>query len=232
MVALNRYSSTWNIEKEESLRRLTAQKLPLAVIAETLGATSVSAVGSKMLRMGISRGLIQEWGTDREDALRTLIADPRGLSAREIAKELGGGASRNGIIGKIRRLGLKLPGARGSEISNEAKQKRSERLKVEYRTREHKPRVVRRSTPDEIARRREAAIEHRLRLMAVEIVDLTPEQSSSAVNFFDLTKKSCRWPISGDARELSDMKFCGVTAAEGCSYCGSHKRMAYRQPRL
>jgi GcrA cell cycle regulator len=49
-----------------------------------------------------------EWSDERIAALRRLLADPRGLTARQIARELGG-VSRRAVIGKARRLGLPLP---------------------------------------------------------------------------------------------------------------------------
>ncbi|MBE7216994.1 MAG: GcrA cell cycle regulator, partial [Caulobacteraceae bacterium] len=44
------------------------------------------------------------WTDDRVDSLRKLWLD--GLSASQIAKQLGGGVTRNAVIGKVHRLGL------------------------------------------------------------------------------------------------------------------------------
>lgn len=44
------------------------------------------------------------WTEDRVATLRRLWAD--GLSASQIARELGSGVTRNAVIGKLHRLGL------------------------------------------------------------------------------------------------------------------------------
>ncbi|NBU29555.1 MAG: GcrA cell cycle regulator, partial [Caulobacteraceae bacterium] len=44
------------------------------------------------------------WTDERVNTLRTLWAE--GLSASQIAKQLGGGVTRNAVIGKVHRLGL------------------------------------------------------------------------------------------------------------------------------
>ena len=44
------------------------------------------------------------WTDDRVESLRKLWLD--GLSASQIAKHLGGGLTRNAVIGKVHRLGL------------------------------------------------------------------------------------------------------------------------------
>ena len=44
------------------------------------------------------------WTEDRVDVLKRLWLE--GLSASQIAKQLGGGVTRNAVIGKVHRLGL------------------------------------------------------------------------------------------------------------------------------
>ena len=50
----------------------------------------------------------RKWPDERVAKLRLLIND--GLSASKIAKALGGGVTRNAVIGKLRRLSLSTPG--------------------------------------------------------------------------------------------------------------------------
>ena len=45
-----------------------------------------------------------QWSDDRVEKLKRLWAD--GLSASQIAAQLGGGVSRNAVIGKVHRLNL------------------------------------------------------------------------------------------------------------------------------
>jgi len=48
------------------------------------------------------------WTPERVEMLQELL--PTGLSSAEIARKLGGGLSRNAVIGKRNRLGLSAPG--------------------------------------------------------------------------------------------------------------------------
>lgn len=43
------------------------------------------------------------------------------------------------------------------------------------------------------------------------------------IKFGELTERYCRWPI-GEGRPF---EYCGADKAEGCSYCSTHKAMAY-----
>jgi GcrA cell cycle regulator len=48
------------------------------------------------------------------------------------------------------------------------------------------------------------------------------------LRFEDIREFACRWPL-GDPRS-GDFAYCGLTPAEGQSYCAGHCRMAYRPP--
>src|SRR5579875_4115970 len=52
----------------------------------------------------IGGGAQMSWTDDRVDVLKKLWLD--GFSASQIAKQLGGGLTRNAVIGKVHRLGL------------------------------------------------------------------------------------------------------------------------------
>lgn len=53
------------------------------------------------------------WTDERLERLPLLLRD--GNSAAQIARQLGGGLTRNAVIGKVHRLGLKLPRAEPSD---------------------------------------------------------------------------------------------------------------------
>ena len=59
----------------------------------------------------MANGHTNGWSTDREDRLRALVLD--GLTATRIGAEIG--LSRNAVIGKIDRLGLRLLGGLGRQ---------------------------------------------------------------------------------------------------------------------
>jgi len=69
------------------------------------------------------------WTEDRIDALRKLWDD--GLSASQIAKELGEGVTRNAVIGKAHRLGLK---SRPSPVKTDKEKKKAAPKKVVKKT--------------------------------------------------------------------------------------------------
>ena len=59
----------------------------------------------------MAKGRTNGWSTDREDRLRALVLD--GLTAAMIGAEIG--VTRNAVIGKIDRLGLRLLGGLGRQ---------------------------------------------------------------------------------------------------------------------
>lgn len=59
----------------------------------------------------MAKGRTNRWSTDREDRLRALVLD--GLTAAMIGAEIG--VTRNAVIGKIDRLGLRLLGGLGRQ---------------------------------------------------------------------------------------------------------------------
>lgn len=59
----------------------------------------------------MAKGRTNRWSTDQEDRLRALVLD--GLTAAMIGAEIG--VTRNAVIGKIDRLGLRLLGGLGRQ---------------------------------------------------------------------------------------------------------------------
>ena len=49
-------------------------------------------------------------------------------------------------------------------------------------------------------------------------------KSRKGVRLFDLTLRSCRWPLGG-AWEHTEF-FCGEPTVPGCSWCKEHKKRA------
>lgn len=151
------------------------------------------------------------WTDERCDLLRELV--PTGLSCSAIAVRMGG-MTRNAIIGKIHRLGLKGPPRVVSEASPEQREKwrrarantRRKDQRQEYQIRLHSaaPEVVEAPLPDPDP-------------------DVIPP---TACSLLDLTTETCRWPF-GDPG-TSGFAFCGGPTIDGLAYCVGHCRMAYR----
>lgn len=150
------------------------------------------------------------WTEERIAQLTKLWTD--GKSCSVIAGIMGGGISRNSVIGKVNRL--KLPprlvlayhhSPRGDRIPPPPRpQSRSNMLKV-VRAKRAQPKTKPpefNPSPEDIA-----------------IGAWEPIQGSAPVTFMDLGAGMCRWPI-GDAKPYL---FCGLKVAEGKSYCPTHQ---------
>ncbi len=152
-----------------------------------------------------------DWSDDRIDALKKLWAE--GLSGNQIANRLGGGVSRNAVIGKLHRLGLSGRG------TGTAKTMRDALRKVPV---SQLPRVDR--TPS----RPKPAMPAMPRLVAEPVAEPVAEvwvPHELRKGLLDLEDGDCRWPI-GDPRS-DDFHFCGHRKVAGMSYCAMHAARAY-----
>ena len=156
------------------------------------------------------------WTEDRVGALKKLWLE--GQSASQIAKTLGGGVTRNAVIGKVHRLGLSGRAAP------------SQPARTTFRP--ARPRAAAPAAPVQApsAPRRIEAVAPRPIVAAAPQASVptpAPELAGTAT-VLTLGAHMCKWPI-GDpsSREFS---FCGRRASEGV-YCGEHARVAY-QPQV
>lgn len=140
------------------------------------------------------------WTEERVEMLKRLVAE--GLPCSQIAGELGG-LTRNAVIGKIHRLGL---------VSLN---------KPSVPARPRTPRKHRARTYGFSLKRVAEARKARPALEAAW------KPSGEPVAFFDLMAHHCRWPMSGEGR---NMQFCGNSALLPLPYCPRHCRASYTQP--
>lgn len=141
------------------------------------------------------------WTDERVETLKKLWLD--GLSASQIAKQLGGGVTRNAVIGKVHRLGL----------SGRAAPSKPARTVV---------RVARpRPSPAPVAPRR-PSVPAVAAAPAPTVVARREEPGSATV--LTLGVHMCKWPI-GDPSSR-DFTFCG-RGTDG-TYCAEHARVAYQ----
>ncbi|PWE18833.1 GcrA cell cycle regulator [Marinicauda salina] len=148
------------------------------------------------------------WTEERVETLKKLWAE--GLSASQIAKELGG-VTRNAVIGKVHRLGL----------SGRAAPSRPTRRVVS------KPAAKPRRTPNAPARSKPAAAKSAPapapRPAPVEAARLPNGEYATVLT---LRESMCKWPI-GDPADAT-FRFCGRKASPGGAYCEAHAEMAYQ----
>ena len=152
------------------------------------------------------------WSDDRVELLARLWAE--GLSASQIAAQLGGGVTRNAVIGKVHRLGLSGRAKSGQSAAQRPAKPRapaSPPPAAEWT----------RSTPQSPAGQEasRSAVE-RVREQDIAI------PVSARVSILDLRDSMCRWPL-GDPTS-PDFGFCGGKAATGLPYCSAHCRIAFQ----
>jgi len=152
---------------------------------------------------------MRTWDDDRVAALKQLWAD--GLSASQIAAELGGGISRNAVVGKVHRLRLagrmRHDPAGGGVVRERKKRKRKAafcRLSLEGGA--------------QIAAAEFAAIE----ASAVTDAEIPEAQR---LTLLELRDGACRWPIGHPGS--ADFFFCGGEAVADKPYCAGHCARAY-----
>ena len=159
------------------------------------------------------------WTAEAVEDLKKLAL--AGKSASHIAAELGVG-SRNAVIGKASRIGIKLSGGGRRAISGAAPASagRSQWASARYarpNADDQGARAVVARTLPPVAGRGAAWT-----LGDVEIGEMR------RLRFEEIRESACRWPL-GDPRS-GDFAYCGLEPVEGQSYCAGHCRMAYRPP--
>jgi GcrA cell cycle regulator len=150
-----------------------------------------------------------------EDLKRLALA---GKSASRIAAELGG--SRNAVIGKASRIGIKLNGG-GGRLTSGAAPGRAGR--PQWATARYAPPNADRGAHG-VAARGLSPVEGRGAWTFGE----AEIGAMRRLRFEDIREAACRWPL-GDPRS-GEFAYCGLTRAKGQSYCAGHCRMAYRPP--
>ncbi len=146
------------------------------------------------------------WTDERVETLKKLWTE--GLSASQIAKEMGEGVTRNAIIGKVHRL----------KLSGRATPSRPPRPRAKPAP---KPRVTTAAprTTTAPAPTREAPI-------APPPLEPTPLPSGEFATVLTLTNHICKWPI-GDPTS-HDFRFCGRKSKAASPYCDAHASQAYQ----
>jgi GcrA cell cycle regulator len=139
------------------------------------------------------------WTAEAVEVLKNLAL--AGRSASVIAATLGA-ASRNAVIGKANRIGIRLNG--DGRASTSDRPARGGRGSFPAHTR---------------APNRKAA----WAFAEAEV------QEMRRVGFEDIHEFVCRWPLGDPMSE--DFVYCGLKAATGHSYCAGHCRLAYQPPK-
>ena len=162
------------------------------------------------------------WPLERVAQLLRLWVN--GDSAEAIAAEMGGGLTRNSILGKIHRLRQKLGlGAVPSRTRDQHTPTRPTRSKKsKEQTAEPKSAPSPRKGKTMPHQDTPAPTQAETTLTeAANVLARTPWPDA----IMALRAHHCRWPF-GDPRR-SNFRFCGAKAEPNRPYCAAHNRMAY-----
>lgn len=171
------------------------------------------------------------WTDERVELLKKLWME--GLSASQIAGELGDGVTRNAVIGKVHRLKLS---ARAKPTNTTPRARPAAR-----------PAARRIASPSSgmshaSAKPRPASMP-RPQVMGATALAMAPDMDTDLyvapatqelfipedkrLNLLQLNEHTCKWPI-GDPL-TKDFYFCGQHSLETGPYCEFHSRRAYHQ---
>jgi GcrA cell cycle regulator len=153
------------------------------------------------------------WPPERVELLKQLWAD--GLTASQVAAQLGGGISRNAVIGKVHRLGLS-----GRQPPTHAASPRPRRPRQPSSPGRSGPAAMAAAAPKPDYRPQPRPEPEP---QPIRLVDIP---KSERVTILMLTDKTCRWPL-GDPGD-PDFCFCGLTPKPGVPYCEYHASLAYQ----
>ena len=168
------------------------------------------------------------WTDERVERLSRLWLE--GLSASQIAADLGEGVSRNAVIGKVHRLGLS---GRSTSPSSEA-------AIVEIEMQAEPAFVADSSTAamdvGQIDEEEDLPIDLPIEIeaapvpLAIDLSALRPRDAAlpqpGRVTMLELGATMCRWPL-GDPTS-AEFRFCGCRATSGLPYCPEHARVAFQ----
>jgi GcrA cell cycle regulator len=154
------------------------------------------------------------WTDERLELLKKLWSE--GLSASQIAAEIGGGMTRNAVLGKSHRLGLVRNTSSGTSAP---------------RSRKESPAPGKIPTP-------RPSVRHGLTPMISTASQPPNEQAGTAslpeeitsppqegLTIMDLREGMCRWPLGDPTRP--EFRYCGAHAIAGLPYCSHHAQIAY-----
>jgi GcrA cell cycle regulator len=155
------------------------------------------------------------WTDERVDHLKKMWLD--GLSASQIANELGHNITRNAVIGKVHRLGL----SGRVKSPNPAPTRIRTKTRAEEETRGHSP--ISHGNLALAAETRPAPAPAPRAAHTHVVIPM-----SERVTIMELRECMCRWPL-GDPSN-AEFRYCGakMQAGAGGPYCTYHARIAYQ----
>ena len=159
------------------------------------------------------------WTKERIERLKELWGE--GLSASQIAAELGGDVSRNAVISKAHRLGIDHGAPKGTSTPRPRRPRPPDPAPLVEPTSHDDPPPTSVPTNPVAAHGPDAAPPAPLPLREGAVVP-----QSDGVTIMELREGVCRWPL-GDPT-TPEFRYCGARAVEGLPYCAHHAQVAYQ----
>ncbi|MCP8941081.1 GcrA cell cycle regulator [Alsobacter sp. SYSU M60028] len=166
------------------------------------------------------------WTDERVELLKRLWN--QGLSASQIAGELGAGVTRNAVIGKVHRLGLS--GRAKSPAPAAARPRKATRAPSHPMSHgAHQGGGGGGGVRGNLALSSKPAVAPSPMVYVAptprpEVEVVVP--MSERVTIMELRESMCRWP-HGDPTS-PEFRFCGAKSPPGTPYCGYHAQIAYQ----
>jgi GcrA cell cycle regulator len=171
------------------------------------------------------RGVVRIMGWTEQQIQMLKEMWGNGYSASEIAGRIGGGLSRNAIIGKAHRLKLSA-GLSAAKIGPAAGHRVPAAQNMSANVKSSRKRVMLRPLP---------VLPVPPSTTVTKIVSKESFRSLDSINGIKRSEgvavtrageRQCRWPV-GDPRS-PDFRFCGCQVYESLPYCIDHARVAYQ----
>lgn len=156
------------------------------------------------------------WSDESIAELKRLWCDQgvsASIAAQLLSEKFGGYLTRNSIIGKANRLGIKQP-EKNIYIEDRKKKEKSV-VKQSLTTQPAKIVVKKIDAPPSLP---------------VEHVPVDTPDVAKRIGLLDLRETTCRFPI-GDPRH-EGFGYCGAESSVGKPYCAYHSRIAYEKPTI
>ncbi|WP_370931684.1 GcrA family cell cycle regulator [Bartonella sp. DGB1] len=159
------------------------------------------------------------WTPERVKLLERLWKE--GFTASQIAAQLGGGVSRNAVIGKVYRLKLS-----NRVKANDTEENIEQSLEAEENLSPEQTVDSVESSCDEMNLAEENAefppLDENLN------IDVNKEYAPQMkrLNLLQLTETTCKWPV-GDPRD-EGFFFCGADKTDTIPYCEHHAALAFQ----
>jgi GcrA cell cycle regulator len=159
------------------------------------------------------------WTKERIELLTKLWTE--GLSASQIAAELGGDVSRNSVLGKANRLGLTHGPAKASSAPRPCKPP-PPKPPLTGEPSSHDGSTLASMPTHPVAANQPAVVPP----SPVLLREAAIVPRSEGVMLLELREFMCRWPL-GDPT-TPEFRYCGTQALMGLPYCPHHAQIAYQ----